>query len=227
MTRRRSIAQFSTLPRRIEVSDFRPWYLILKPVGASDPRWRDACAAARGEVLVDAAPPAVETLEPGTVHTGLLIARFAFVADLDAAWASIGAIPDETQVLAAPGLPYEGWAGHAVPTIATVHVPEGATPRAYMLIEGTGTDEGRMDAYRDIILPMIRERGGYYSLFELGGSVRVLAGTWSEAILAISRWPTLAAARDFWFSDRYQNVAIPIRTGFGHFEVQLAEGHAG
>lgn len=215
------------MPPRTEVSDFRPWYLTLKSTGTSDPRWYAACVAARGEILVDAAASAVEILEPGTVHTGLLIVRFAFETDLDAAWQTIGALPDGAQALAAPGLPYEGWPGHAVPTIATVTVPEGATPRAYMVIEGTGTNDARMDAYRDIILPMIRERGGYYPLFELGGSVRVLAGNWSEAILAISRWPTLAAARDFWFSQRYQTVAIPIRTGFGHFEVQLAEGRAG
>ena len=224
---RRSTGRCSILPHGTEVSDFRPWYLILKSTGASDPRWCEACVAARGEVLVDAAPSTVEILEPGTVHTGLLIVRFAFEADLDAAWQTIGILPDGAQALAAPGLPYEGWPGHAVPTIATVTVPDGATPRAYMLIEGTGTDDGRMDAYRDIILPMIRERGGYYALFELGGSVRVLAGAWSEAILAISRWPSLAAAHDFWFSQRYQTVAIPIRTGFGHFEVQLAEGRAG
>ncbi len=211
------------------MSDFRPWYLIVKLRGGGTPdAWAAACTAARGEAVVCAGDPQVEPLEPGTTHTSLLIARFAFETDLDAAWAVIAPeVPAAAQALAAPGLPYEGWPGHAVPTIATVTVPAGDTPRAYMLIEGTGTDEGRMDAYRDVILPMIRERGGYYTLFELGGSVRVLAGQWSEAILAISRWPTTAAARDFWFSERYQTVAIPIRTGFGHFEVQLAEGLAG
>ena len=209
--------------------DFRPWYLIVKVAGgAARDDWAAACAAARGEVVACAGADAVEPLEPGTLHTSLLIARFAFEGDLDAAWSRIApALPDGAQALAAPGLPYEGWPGHAVPTIATVDVPAGATPRAHMLIEGTGTDAARMDAYRDIILPMIAERGGYYTLFELGGSVRVLAGAWSEAILAISRWPTIAAARDFWFSDRYQTVAIPIRSGFGHFEVQVTEGRAG
>jgi uncharacterized protein (DUF1330 family) len=209
--------------------DFRPWYLIVKtPDDAFSGALAAYCTSARGDVVVGAGKAAVETLEHGTVHTAMLIARFAFEADLNSAWSSIAPeLPHGAQALAAPGLPYEGWPGHAVPTIATVNVPDGATPRAYMLIEGTGTDEGRMDAYRDVILPMIRERGGYYTLFELGGSVKVLAGEWTEAILAISRWPTIAAARDFWFSERYQNVAIPIRKGFGHFEVQLAEGLSG
>lgn len=207
--------------------DFRPWYLIVKrPDGvAPDPT---ACIAARGEIIACNAAATVSVLESGTVHTALLIARFAFETDLDTAWAAMApGLLSDAQVLAAPGLPYEGWPGHAVPTIATVDVPAGEMPRAYMLIEGTGTDEARMDAYRDVILPMIRDRGGYYALFELGGAVRVLAGQWSEAVLAISRWPTVAAARDFWFSDRYQTVAIPIRTGVGHFEVQVVEGIAG
>ena len=211
------------------MADFRPWYLIVKLRGGTAPdEWAAACTAARGEVVVCAGDSQVELLEPDTIHTSLLIARFAFANDLDAAWSVIAPqLPAGGQALAAPGLPYEGWPGHAVPTIATVHVPAGDTPRAYMLIEGTGTDEARMDAYRDVILPMFRERGGYYTLFELGGAVRVLAGQWTEAVLAVSRWPTIAAARDFWFSGRYQTVAIPIRTGFGHFEVQLAEGLAG
>lgn len=209
------------------MADFRPWYLIVKRPDGIVP---DAgpCIAARGDIVACAPANAVEVLEPGTVHTAVLIARFAFESDLDIAWAEMAArLPADAQVLAAPGLAYEGWPGHMVPTIATVDVPAGDTPRAFMLIEGTGTDEARMDAYRDVILPMIRERGGYYPLFELGGAVRVLAGQWSEAVLAISRWPTIAAARDFWFSDRYQHVAIPVRTGFGHFEVQLVEGIAG
>jgi uncharacterized protein (DUF1330 family) len=96
-----------------------------------------------------------------------------------------------------------------------------------MLIEGSVTDEARIDQYRDIILPMLRERGAYYPLFELGGNVRVLAGEWSQGILAVSRWSSVDPAHDFWFSDRYQNTAIPMRTGAGTFEVQLAEGIAG
>ncbi|NJP12362.1 MAG: DUF1330 domain-containing protein, partial [Leptolyngbyaceae cyanobacterium RU_5_1] len=102
-----------------------------------------------------------------------------------------------------------------------------ATPPAYMLIEGTGIDDARMDQYRSIILPMLRERGAYYVAFELGGNVRVLAGEWAEGIFAISRWPDLAAAHDFWFCERYQKIAIPTRTGASRFEVQLTEGVAG
>lgn len=214
------------------MADGCPWFLTIKlPAAGADKGLIEASAQAveraRGTVLVCALPAQVDALEPGTAHTALVIGRFAFEDDLMRAWQAVPALPDESQVLACSGLPYEGWPGNFVPTIATVHVPAGDSPRAFMLVEGTGTDQARMDEYRDIILPMIRERGGYYVAFELGGGVRVLAGEWSEGIFAISRWPDAAAARDFWFCDRYQQVAIPTRTGAGRFEVQLSDGLAG
>jgi uncharacterized protein (DUF1330 family) len=212
----------------------QPAFLVLKPASADAAmlaRWQTAIAAARGTVLAAAAPADVEVLETGTGHTGLLIARFAWAPDLDAFWAGAadlaGTLPPGSQALGATGLPYEGWPGHPVPTIATVTIPASENARAYMLIEGTGTDETRMDAYRDIILPMLRERGAYYPLFELGGAVKVLHGNWAWGILAVSRWPDIDRAHDFWFCDRYQNSAIPTRTGAGRFEVQLAAGIAG
>jgi uncharacterized protein (DUF1330 family) len=212
--------------------DDRPWFLTVKllpDLGNADTlaAVTAAVAATRGTVLAAALPEVVQPLETGTVHTAVLIARFAFEDDLMRGWAACPPLPDGAQALACPGLPYEGWPGNFVPTIATVTVPEGRGPRAYMLVEGTGTDQDRMDAYRDIILPMLRKRGGYYSVFELGGTVRVLAGDWAEGIFAISRWPDISAARDFWFCDRYQQVAIPTRTGAGRFEVQITEGIQG
>jgi uncharacterized protein (DUF1330 family) len=55
------------------------------------------------------------------------------------------------------------------------------------------------------------------------GQVEALSGEWTEQILAISRWPTRAAAEDFWYSDRYQAEAIPIRLGAGRFTVHMLE----
>lgn len=212
----------------------QPAFLIIKPSTADVAlidSWTHTIADARGTVLAAAGPDTVEILEAGTRQTGLIIARFAWGPDLDAFWAGAAPLaallPEGSQVLAANGLPWQGWPGHMVPTIATVHVPAADAPPAYMLIEGTTFDQARMDDYRDIILPMIRERGGYYPLFELGGSVRVLHGYWREDIFAVSRWPSAAHAHDFWFSDRYQNVAIPTRTGAGRFDVQLTNGIAG
>ena len=208
-----------------------PCFLTLKTGTATD-AWADAISAARGTILASGPAADVTPLEAGTAHTGLVIARFAFGDDRDAFWASATAqalanADPALVALACNGIAYEGWPGNFVPTIATVDVPDAGAPRTFMVIEGTGTDQARMDRYRDMILPMMRARGAYYIAFELGGDVRVLAGTWSEGIFAISRWPSAAQARDFWFSDQYQQQAIPIRTGVGKFDVQIIDGIAG
>ncbi|NJS14833.1 MAG: DUF1330 domain-containing protein [Sphingopyxis sp.] len=208
-----------------------PCFLTLKTT-IDQSGWNPAIAAARGTILASGSADAVTPLEPGTTHSGLVIARFAFAEDRDAFWTSPTAqalIAADTGLvaLACGGIAYEGWPGNFVPTIATVDVPDAGAPRTFMVIEGTGTDQERMDRYRDMILPMMRTRGAYYVAFELGGDVRVLAGTWSEGIFAISRWPSAALAKDFWYCDQYQTQAIPIRTGVGKFDVQIIEGIAG
>ena len=208
-----------------------PRFLTLK-ITVDNGGWADAITAARGTILAVGNANMVKPLESGTTHTGLVIARFAFAADRDAFWASDGAqrlaAADSGLVaLACNGIAYEGWPGNFVPTIATVDVPDAGAPRTFMVIEGTGTDQQRMDRYRDMILPMMREHGSYYVAFELGGDVSVLAGDWSEGIFAISRWPSKALAENFWYSEKYQSEAIPIRTGVGKFDVQIIEGIAG
>jgi uncharacterized protein (DUF1330 family) len=208
-----------------------PNFLILKFPRATErawvDRWSHAIAAARGVVLAAATADAVTPLEAGSAHEALLLARFTVTGDLESFWADAPPPTSGLVALAAEGLPWEGWPGHAVPTIATVNVPDDGTPRTYMLIEGTGHDEQRLDRYRDIILPMLRERGAYYVLFSLGGSTRVLAGDWDEVVLAISRWPSRARAEEFWHCDRYQNEAIPLRQGVSRFDVQILEGLVG
>ena len=213
-----------------------PYYLILKlgsaATAAHVQQWVDAATAARGAVMAAASALDVKILEPGTRHSGVILIRFAFVEDRASFWASEAAMalskadPDLTAIACA-GLPYEGWPGNFVPTIATVDVPDAGAPRTYMLIEGTGTDQDRMDRYRDMILPMMRERGAYYTVFELGGDVSVWAGAWDEGIFAISRWPSRGHAEGFWYSDRYQKEAVPLRTGVGRFDVQIVEGLTG
>ena len=208
-----------------------PAFLILKfartAAAHEIDRWNAAIAASRGTGLAAAVANAVKPLEDGSAHDGLIIARFPVAGDLDTFWSAAPDRPDTLVALAADGLPWEGWPGHDVPTIATVDVPDDGAPRCYMLIEGTGHDTDRLDRYRDIILPMMRQRGAYYVLFSLGGTTRVLAGDWGEAILAISRWPSRARAEEFWYSERYQQDAVPLRTGVSRFDVQVVDGTVG
>jgi uncharacterized protein (DUF1330 family) len=207
-----------------------PSFLTLKTT-TDNSAWADAITAARGTILAAGSADAVRPLELGTAHTGLVVARFAFAGDRNDFWASsaakqLAAADEGLVALACNGIAYEGWPGNFVPTIASVNVPHSEAPRTFMVIEGTGTDQERMDRYRNMILPMMRERGAYYIAFELGGDVSVLAGVWSEGIFAISRWPSQALVEDFWYSEKYQKEAIPIRTGVGKFYVQIIEGIA-
>jgi uncharacterized protein (DUF1330 family) len=186
-----------------------------------------------GKVLANAPAAAVECLESGTPAAAMLLVEFEQQQSIDAFWsndrhqaifARLNATP-EAVALSVAGLPYEGLPDALeIPTIASVTPPENRFPCAYMIVQGGGTDQARMDQYRDIILPMIKEQGAYYTAFEIEGNVNLLCGQWPHDIFAISRWPDHESGHAFWDSDRYQNTAIPVRTGVGHFLVHYLPG---
>jgi uncharacterized protein (DUF1330 family) len=188
---------------------------------------------AGGVVLAQAPAGRVACLEPGTVASSILLARWpasgpalsavarAVVGDLAQALPP-GMTP---LVLEVNGLPVQGLPEMMdIPTVASVPVAPRSPRNALMVIRGSVSDQPRIDGYRDVILPMIKERGGYYEVFALQpGEVTAWSGEWSEQIFAISRWPARASAEDFWFSERYQTVAIPKRLGAGRFVVHLLD----
>lgn len=187
----------------------------------------------QGTVFAHAPPGRVACLEPGTVASGLLVARFA---DRGAAMRCAqtvllprlrGQLPAGTTptVLVVEGLPDAGLPDMmTIPTAASVPRPPRAPRNFFLVVRGTAWDQERLNAYRDVILPMHFERGGYYEAFAIApGQVEAVSGSWPDQIFAISRWPTRAAAEDFWFSDRYQKEAIPLRLGAGRFTVHALE----
>lgn len=190
----------------------------------------------RGQVLAATAATDVECLEDGTPPSAILLLQFENENSARSYWnedaqqqlfAPMAAVP-ETSAILVKGLPYEGLPDMPeIPTTASVTPPDGRGPRAYMIIQGTAYDQPRMDEYRDIILPMIAEQGAYYVCFEIEGNAERLHGEWQHNIFAISRWPDHVAGHAFWDSDRYQNVAIPTRTGAGHFWVHFMIGETG
>ena len=186
-----------------------------------------------GEVLAHAPAGRVACLEPGSIGASLLIARWREPARLRAAALNAllpalrGRLPAAAlpTVLAIEGLPERGLPEMMdVPTAASVPRPPAAPRNTFLVIRGSVWDQPRLDRYRDVILPMHKERGGLYEVFALQpGQVEALSGTWPEQIFAISRWPHRAAAEDFWYCDRYQKTAIPLRLGAGRFTVHLVE----
>ena len=189
-----------------------------------------------GTVLASAPTEAVEGLEPGTPDSAVFLMEFEQADHLNDFWASdrhqglLGAMNSQAGLLAlaVPGLPYAGLPDAMdIPTTASVKPPEGPGPRAFMVIQGSVTDPERIDQYRDILLPLIAAQGAYYTVFEIAGSVEVLAGEWPWEIFAISRWPDHAAGHAVWDSEIYQTRAIPKRTGAGTFHVHFFTGLSG
>ncbi len=187
-----------------------------------------------GEVLAYAPAGKVAGLEPGTVSAGMLVARWphrtqARRISLEALLPALRAHSpwrSSPQLFLVDGLPDEGLPDlPEIPTVASVAKPAPGLRNMFLVVRGSAWDTARLSAYRDVILPMHKERGGYYEAF-VGqpDQVEALAGEWTEQIFAISRWPTRAAAEDFWFSDRYQTQAIPLRLGAGRFTVHALEG---
>lgn len=191
----------------------------------------NVAAAQQGRVIIAQPVHHVTAIEPGSVPAHLWIADFPSRSASEAAWAQLkakGHVDGITQdtppvVLAMDGVPPSGLPDF-IPTPSNVTPPESLMHAAYFLIEGSANHQERMDKYRDILLPMMKERHSYYVAFELGGNVRVLSGAWNEQIFAISRWPSVAFAHDAWMSGRYQKDAIPLRLGVGKFSVLVAEG---
>jgi uncharacterized protein (DUF1330 family) len=170
------------------------------------------------------------------VASGLLIAKWPdaaaakAAADLTLLPALRAALPSQTQplVLAVEGLPEHGLPEMMdIPTVASVPRPASPAGNVLLVIRGSAWDQAKLDQYRDVILPMHKERAGYYEVFAVApGQVVALHGEWRDQIFAISRWPTRAAAEDFWYSRRYQETAIPIRLGAGRFTVHMLEATA-
>lgn len=191
-------------------------------------------AATGGTVLAAALPRAVEVLEAGSRLAAVFIARWQDAAALEASWrdggadafAAAAAVPG-SRAISVQGIPTAGLPGDFLPTVATVEAPKLASPPAYMLVQGSVSGLEAIQKYVEIIMPMLRERRGYYVVYAEAPDVTVLHGQWNEQAFIVSRWPTIDAARDFWWCERYQDSAIPIRTGHGAFTVLLMPGIAG
>lgn len=221
------------------MSAANPGFLFLEIAGEHANQvglWREVGAAVRrlgGHVLASGPSGRIACLEPGTVAAGMLVAKWGDPAALTAAATSelvpmlrrsvpAGAVPLALQVNGLPeiGLPEM----MDIPTVASVPKPPREPRNVFLVIRGSAWDQDRLNQYRDVILPMHKERGGYYEVFAIQpGEVTALCGEWREQIFAISRWPRRAAAEDFWFCDRYQAQAIPLRLGAGRFVVHMLE----
>jgi len=189
-----------------------------------------------GIPLAAAAPADTECLEAGTPRASCAILQFDDSSAVERTWsaareqglAALLSGHDDSVVLDVPGLPYEGLPDALeIPTVASVQPPRSDERSAYMVIQGNVFDQGPIDQYVGIIMPMIKAGGAYYIAFDLNADSSALHGTWGYRFFAISRWPNHRSGHDFWDSDRYQNEAIPQRQGAGEFTVHYFVGEEG
>ncbi len=118
----------------------------------------------------------------------------------------------------AQGLPDEGLINEPIPTIASY---DAATieNNVSLIIEGTVSKPKVIEEYREILFEIMIEQKSYYVVLTSSEGIDVLHGKWSEDIFAISRWKSMKSIHEFWYGERYQNTAIPIRIGAGKFSV--------
>jgi uncharacterized protein (DUF1330 family) len=221
------------------VSAANPAFLFIEVAGEHADQvglWRtvsDAVRQEKGVVFASGAAGRIAILEPGGTSAGMLVARWSDASALKVAARDVllplirAAIPSASVPLAlcVNGLPVDGLPEMLdIPTVASVPKPPREPRNSFLVVRGTAWDQERLNAYRDVILPMHKERGGYYEAFAIQpGEVTALSGEWTEQIFAISRWPSRSAAEDFWYCDRYQRQAIPLRLGAGRFTVHMLD----
>ena len=91
---------------------------------------------------------------------------------------------------------------------------------AYMIIEAELSDPVQFAEYTRALPPVVTQFGGQYRV--AGGTHVPLEGDWGDKRIVVSVWPSMEAAKEFWYSDEYQAL-IPLREGTGEFRVMLLE----
>lgn len=75
---------------------------------------------------------------------------------------------------------------------------------AYMVVQGTITNEEQFGKYRDAVMPLIASFGGKHLR---GGTAELLEGHQDGRRIALFAFPSMEAIRSFWDSPEY----IPIK----------------
>lgn len=93
----------------------------------------------------------------------------------------------------------------------------------YMIVIGEGVDPAKMGAYAQAAVPLLLKAGGELMFVTDEGKTEVIEGAPFPGSIRVLRFPSIEAARDFYYSDEYQ-AAIPLRAGNGKLQVMLADG---
>jgi len=92
---------------------------------------------------------------------------------------------------------------------------------AYIVVEANLTDPKKFAPYTQVVPDLVTKFGGEY--ISIGGASEPLEGEWADTKIVLHRWPDMAAARAFWYSDEYEQ-AKKLREDTGQFRVILVDG---
>ncbi len=100
---------------------------------------------------------------------------------------------------------------------------QAATPPGYMIVIGTNVDSARMGPYARATIPLLLEYGGRLLFISEEQAAEILEGPAFTSSIRVFEFPSLQHARDFYFSERYQREAIPLREGLGTLNVIVSD----
>ena len=99
----------------------------------------------------------------------------------------------------------------------------GTAPPGYMVVIGIDVDASRMGAYARATVPLLLQYGGRLLFISEEGQAEVLEGDDYPSSIRVFEFPSLQRARDFYYSDAYQQQAIPLRDGNGRLHVIVSD----
>jgi len=95
-------------------------------------------------------------------------------------------------------------------------------PPAYVIVQENIVNAREFDRYRKAASSSLREHGG--KALAVAKSVQILEGKWTGNQTVVIEFPSLAEAKNWYFSPSYQK-AIPIRKGATRFSnIVIVEG---
>ena len=91
---------------------------------------------------------------------------------------------------------------------------------AYLIIEGTVSNQAKWGEYGKAVVPLIERFGGRH--LDQPGGARLLEGS-HDGVIALFEFPTMAALDEFWTSPEYVPVKA-IREGAATLEIRAVPG---
>ncbi len=92
---------------------------------------------------------------------------------------------------------------------------------AYLIVKARISDRSKFNEYAQSVTKLVNQFGGKY--LAVSGNPEVLEGSDIGESVVIHEWSNRERAREFWYSNEYQQVK-KLRKDTGQFSVVLVDG---